>query len=169
LRQECLADILTAAARRRPGHPALIWGARVVTYQELDAASGTLAAALLRRGAAPGRVLGLFLPRGADLLIAQAGITKSGAAWLPFDADTPLERVQVCLTSAQAAGLVTCREWLPRLQALPMPVWAVEDLAAEPCSNEPRAPAKPSDPAYVIYTSGSTGQPKGIVISQRSI
>ncbi len=169
LRDECLADILTATARRRPGHPALIWGERIVTYQEMDATSETIACALAQRGAAPGRVLGLFLPRGADLLIAQAGITKSGAAWLPLDADTPLERVKVCLESAKAAGVLTCREWLPRLRELSVAVWAVEDLVEADRGNAIRTWAKSSDPAYVIYTSGSTGQPKGIVISHRSI
>ncbi|HEV7925705.1 MAG TPA: amino acid adenylation domain-containing protein, partial [Verrucomicrobiae bacterium] len=169
LRDECLADILTATARRRPGHPALIWGRRIVTYQELDTLSDRIADALAQRGAAPGRVLGLFLPRGADLLIAQAGITKSGAAWLPFDADTPLERIKVCLESAKAAGVVTCREWQLRLRELSVPVWTVEDLVEGEHSGAPRTAAKFSDAAYVIYTSGSTGQPKGIVISHRSI
>ncbi|HEY1787295.1 MAG TPA: Pls/PosA family non-ribosomal peptide synthetase [Verrucomicrobiae bacterium] len=168
-RDECLSDILAATARLRPGHPALIWGERVVSYGELDAASGKVAGALVRRGAATGKVVGLLLPRGADLLIAQAGISKSGAAWLPLDADTPLDRVKTCLQSANAIGLVTCRECLPRFQNFPSPVWAVEDLLAEINSVPPNIAIKPSDPAYVIYTSGSTGQPKGIVISHRGI
>ena len=146
----------------------MIWSNRVVTYGELDASSNRIGAALTERGAAPGLVVGLFLPRGADLLIAQAGIVKSGAAWLPFDADAPVERIKTCLKDAHAISLLTCREWLPRLQDFPMPVWAIEDVLAEKSSATPR-PAKPSDPAYVIYTSGSTGQPKGIVISQRGI
>ena len=169
LRNECLADILTATARRRPRHPALVWGARAVTYGELAADSAAIAAGLAARGLAPGRIAGLFLPRGADLLIAQAGITQSGAAWLPFDADTPLERVKTCLESAGAAGLVTTRDWLPRLAGLSLPVWAVEDLRAVPPKPIRPTPARPEDPAYVIFTSGSTGQPKGIAISQRSI
>ena len=168
LREESLGDILTAAARRMPGQPALIWGDRTVTYTELDAVSNVIGGSLARRGAVRGSVVGLFLPRGADLLIAEAGITKSGAAWLPFDAETPLERIALCLQSAKAIGLVTCREWLPRLARLSIPVWAAEDLAAEKL-NGPQAAARSSDPAYVIYTSGSTGQPKGIVISHRSI
>jgi non-ribosomal peptide synthetase-like protein len=158
-----------ATARRRPDHPALIWGPGILTYKELDTASERVACALAQRGARPGGVVGLYLPRGADLLIAQAGITKNGAAWLPFDADTPLERVKACLDSAKAFGLVTCREWRGRLHPWSGPVWAVEDLAEEDCCEKPRVAAKSSDPAYVIYTSGSTGQPKGIVISQRSI
>jgi len=169
LRNECLANILIAAARRRPQHPALIWGERIITYGELDITSDAVAGALFHRGAASGHVVGLFLPRGADLLIAQAGITKSGAAWLPFDAETPLERIKTCLQSANVIGLVSCREWLPRLSELKVPVWAVEDLLADKDSKPLCVAAQPSDPAYVIYTSGSTGQPKGIVISQRGI
>ena len=185
LRPESLGEILAATAARQPQAPALIWGERMVTYGELNAASDGIGAALAQRGAAPGRVVGLFLPRGADLLVAQAGITKSGAAWLPFDAGTPLERIALCLQSAKAGGLVTGRAWLPRLQSLPLPVWAVEDLLAEPILGQAsrlrsapnsagtlaavRVRPQPADPAYVIYTSGSTGQPKGIVISQRSI
>ena len=169
LRNECLADILVATARRSPRHSALIWGGRAVTYGELNATSSALAGAVRRRGAAAGRVVGLFMPRGADALIAQAGITKSGAAWLPFDAETPLERIKTCLQSANAAGLVTCRDWLPRVAELNVPAWAVEDLLADKNSKPCCVAAQPSDPAYVIYTSGSTGQPKGIVISHRSI
>ena len=169
LRHECLAEILAATARRLPQHPALIWGRRMVTYGELNAASDALAGSLFRRGAAAGKVVGLFLPRGADLLIAQAGITKSGAAWLPFDAETPLARVNICLQSANAIGLVTCRDWLLRLAELKVPVWAVEDLLADENAKPLCVAALPSDPAYVIYTSGTTGQPKGIVISQRGI
>ena len=128
LREETLADVLTATARRLPEKPALIWGERVVTYGELDAWSDDLGRALARHGAVPGQIVGLWLPRGADLLVAQAGITKSGAAWLPFDADAPLERIALCLESAKAIGLVTCREWLPRLGHFSVPAWAVEDL-----------------------------------------
>jgi len=170
LRHETLGDLLAATARRRPRHPALIWGQRTVTYAELESDSQAIARSLAAQGAAPGKIIGLFLPRGADLLIAQAAITHSTAAWLPFDAETPLDRVKTCLDSAGALGLLTTRDWLPRLAGLPVPVWAVEDLREDPpLATIPPPQGTPDDPAYVIYTSGSTGVPKGIVLSHRSI
>ena len=172
LREESLPDILRATAERKPTHPALLWGERVVSYSELDATSDLLAHQLKRQGASAGRIIGLLLPRGADLLIAQAGITKSGAAWLPFDANVPPSRAEVCLHSADALGLITTRALMPSFQDLARPVWAVEDLLEQGASlgpgQEPLG-ARPSDPAYVIYTSGSTGPPKGIAVSHRSI
>ena len=172
LREECLGDILRATARRRPDHPALIWGDRVVTYSELDAFSDHVAGELVARGAGRGAVVGLHLPRGADLLIAQAGIAKSGAAWLPLDATTPCQRIKLCLSAAGCRGLVTTREWTTKLAESPAPVWAVEDLLEHACGEAVELPcnlARPDDPAYTIYTSGSTGQPKGIVVNHRSI
>ncbi len=169
LRDECLVDLLASTANRQPDQPALIWGQRTVSYAQLLAASQTVGAALQARGATRGKVVGLFLPRGADLLITQAGITQSGAAWLPLDAETPPERIATCLQTAQALGLVTTREWLPRLRGATFPVWAMEDLLAEQPLAFAGCPAKPTDTAYVIFTSGSTGKPKGIAISQRSI
>jgi non-ribosomal peptide synthetase-like protein len=172
LREECLGEILRATARRRPHHAALVWGGRVVTYAELDELSDRVAHGLIARGAKGGDVIGLLLPRGADLLIAQAGIAKSGAAWLPLDATTPSQRIELCLGAAGASGLVTTKESVAGLGNGPAPAWAIEDLYEHTDHGEVklhgRAP-RPTDPAYVIYTSGSTGQPKGIVINHRSI
>ena len=168
LRAETLADLLRATAERIPAKPALRWKDRVVTYGELLTDARRIAGSLTGRGVRPGQVLGLWLPRGADLLIAQAGIACHGAAWLPFDADAPLDRIAACLGSAGAAGIVTTRALSRRLAELGVVAWTFEDLLVT-LPSPPVTGALPTDPAYVIYTSGSTGQPKGIVITQRSI
>jgi non-ribosomal peptide synthetase-like protein len=172
LREECLGDILRATARRLPDHPALIWGQRVVSYAELDARSDAVASALHSRGIKAGSFVGLYMPRGADLLIAQAGIAKSGAAWLPLDAATPARRVDLCLRAAGACGCVTSQESARKIAESPAPLWLIEDLlekAADEPIELPGHLVSPCDPAYAIYTSGSTGQPKGIVVNHRSI
>ncbi len=173
IRDEILADLLEASARRTPNHPALIFGDQRLSYLELNRRANRVAAALIEAGVGPGQIVGLWLPRGIELLVMQAGIAKSGAAWLPFDADTPIERIAVCLDDAKAAGILSCRQFAKRLEQLTTAVWAAEDLLtrtpASSVSSFRRQDTKPSDPAYVIYTSGSTGKPKGIKITQGSI
>ncbi len=123
-------------------------------------------------GIRPGQIVGLWLPRGIELLVAQLAIAKTGAAWLALDADTPVERIAACLDDAGAAGILSCSEFAPRLAAIGRPLWRVEALLAERVpagALQRRAAVLPEQPAYVIYTSGSTGKPKGIAISQRSI
>ena len=174
LREEVLADLLEATARRCPQQIALIDGERRISYAELDAQASLAAARLVAAGVKPGDIVGLWLPRGAPLLLMQAAIAKAGAAWLPVDEDTPVERLQVCLDDAHGAGVVSCAQFAPRLAkaGVGRPVWTAESLLAPAAPGEhlpARGEVKPEDPAYVIYTSGSTGKPKGILISQRSI
>ncbi|MEX5744057.1 Pls/PosA family non-ribosomal peptide synthetase [Massilia sp. X63] len=172
LRDEILADLLEASARRAPDQPALIEGARRLSYRELDELAGLAASRLLEAGIQAGDIVGLWMPRGIDLLVMQAAIAKTGAAWLPVDEDTPFERLLVCMEDAGAPALVSSEAMAARMQPMARPVHLAERLLAPPAPGYTplqRGRVANSAPAYVIYTSGSTGKPKGIVISQRSI
>ena len=170
IRAEVLADLLEASAARFPDKTALIFGAQQLSYRELNARADCAASALIQGGVRPGHIVGLWLPRGIDLLVMQAAIAKTGAAWLPFDADTPPERIAVCLDDAKAPGIVSCASFAPRLADGARSVWTAETLSAPgKMPLQTRQNVSPSNPAYVIYTSGSTGKPKGIEISQASI
>ena len=170
LRDEVLADIFEAIAARQPDHTALICAHERISYGDLDARANAMAHHLIGHGVRPGHIVGLWLPRGVDLLVSQLAIAKTGAAWLPFDADAPAERVAVCLEDAQAVGIVTGQCLQAQLVASPCPVWGLGDLR-QPVTGAllRRSGQSPQDPAYVIYTSGSTGKPKGVPISQGAI
>ena len=109
LRNEILADIFEATATRTPSTLALIFGERQVTYGELNTLADAAAHRLIEAGVRPGDMAGLWLPRGIELLL-QLAIAKTGAAWLPFDADTPPERIAICLEDASAVALLIAEQ-----------------------------------------------------------
>lgn len=167
LREETLADVFAASMAAHAERAALIDDAGLLTYAELDQQARVMAAALRARGARPGRFVALWMPRGRSVIIAQLAIALSGAAWIPFDADAPPERIAAALVDLDAIGIIAPAEWANRLGG-GVPVWPVETLV-EPESAAGKAKAGPDDPAYVIYTSGSTGKPKGILVPHRAI
>ncbi len=173
IRDELLAEIFAASVARFPQKPCLKTADQSLSYAEVDARATTIARGLLRLGAKPGRVIGLWMPRGPDLLIAQIAIAKTGAAWLPFDADAPLERIAVCLSDSEATALLTSSAQINAASAgVVCPVVSEETLSdpADTSIVDARAlGASPEHPAYMIYTSGSTGVPKGIVITGHNI
>ena len=173
LRDELLSEIFEATVQLKPDALCLIAGAQKLTYAQVNERATAIARGLLRKGVGPGEVVGLWMPRGHDLLIAQIAITKTGAAWLPFDADAPAERVSLCLADAQARALLTGSVQAAKLQGQ-MPCDVLSNIALIDDSDEREVNARalgasPDSIAYMIYTSGSTGVPKGIVISQRNI
>jgi hypothetical protein len=129
-----------------------------------------------RRRAARARSSACGCRAGSNCWCYRPAIAKAGAAWLPVDEDTPVERLQICLDDADGAGVVSCAAFAPRLAALSRlrPAGVDRRSAAGRarclmrCCRAARA-VSPDVPAYVIYTSGSTGKPKGILITQRSI
>ncbi|HST63247.1 MAG TPA: amino acid adenylation domain-containing protein, partial [Longimicrobium sp.] len=155
-----------AQAARTPDAVAVVSGAERLTYAELDAWSNRIAGALRARGAAPGRIVGVFVDRGAGMVAALLGVLKTGAAYLPLDPVYPPERIAYMLEDAGAALVLVdtdafgAAEGVVRLSARPAAGEAVEAVSAD---------VDASDRAYLIYTSGSTGRPKGVEVEHGSL
>src|SRR5262245_38931369 len=172
LRDELLCEIFSATVARNPSAIAMVTEEGKLTHAEIDARAEAIARGLVRKGIRPGRVVGLWMPRGVELLIAQIAITKSGAAWLPFDADAPVERIGVCLADAAAKALLTDEAHRAPAAAARCPVLVSADLddPSDETPLDPRGRGLSADhPAYLIYPSGSTATQKGIVVTHPNI
>ncbi|MFM9599127.1 amino acid adenylation domain-containing protein [Streptomyces turgidiscabies] len=161
-----LAAAFEAQAARSPRATAVVYEGETLTYRELDDRAAELARRLTARGAGPGTVVAVAVPRSAELMVALLGVLKSGAAYLPVDVDYPADRVAHMLADSGAATVVTTSATASRLPA--GHALLLLDSPSEETGPEP-LPAHPDDPAYLIYTSGSTGRPKGVVVTHRAV
>ncbi|MFJ2821752.1 AMP-binding protein [Streptomyces toxytricini] len=78
-----LPELFEAQAARTPDAVAVVAGAERLTFAEVNAAANRLARVLAGRGAGPERMVGLALPRSADLVVAILAVLKSGAPTPP--------------------------------------------------------------------------------------
>ena len=165
---ECLHSAFARQVRLRPQAPAVQSRARQLSYAELDALSDDYAAQLQTFGVSPGTLVAVLMDKGWEQVVAVLAVLKSGAAYIPIDADLPAARraqiieesgALIALTQTgihlePGSGIATCLK--------------IEPLTDGQAARRPQPPATgPADIAYVIFTSGSTGKPKGVVIDHR--
>ncbi len=164
-----LHDAFEARAAEAPEATALICGDRRLSYGELEGRSRALANRLIDLGVAAETLVGVYLDRSPELVIALLGVLRAGGAYVPIDPAYPPKRVALLVSdsrvkvmlsrSALAASLPPIAAHLVDLDA-PLP--------AAPRSTLPAPRCRAENLAYVIYTSGSTGRPKGVTIRHRS-
>src|SRR5215472_1010996 len=138
-----------------PDRPALADGSHVLSYQELEERSAALAATLEVLGAGPEVVVGIHLPRSADLFAVQLAVMRAGAAFVPLDPSLPDHRLRTTAADARAALVVTRGTGGTAPPGLPGTV-PVVDLdtwtpAGRPADRAPR-PVRDEQLAYVIHT-----------------
>ncbi|RZB19442.1 amino acid adenylation domain-containing protein [Streptomyces sp. F001] len=167
-------ELIAHRARRSPDAVSVEDGERVLTYAELDEASGRLAAYLTAIGVRRGDRVAVVMERSAELLVALLGVWRTGAAYVPVDTDYPAERVAFLLAdSAPTAVLCTgrTRRSVPDGTARVVELDDAEVVAelAERAAEVPTAALSADDAAYVMYTSGSTGVPKGVAVPHGAV
>ncbi|HET9316179.1 MAG TPA: amino acid adenylation domain-containing protein, partial [Vicinamibacteria bacterium] len=160
---------VAAQARRTPEAVAVAAGRESRSYDELDRRADAVARCLQDSGVGPESLVGLFLERSPDLLVALLGVLKSGGAYLPLDPSFPAERLAHMLSDSGARTVLVSRALRGAVPPSKAAAIVVED-ATENGEGRPTPVALQAESlAYVLYTSGSTGRPKGVAVSHGAL
>ncbi|WP_203568775.1 non-ribosomal peptide synthetase [Aestuariimicrobium ganziense] len=146
---DTLPAAVAAQAARTPEAVAVEADGETISYADLQQRIALLADELTGAGVRPGDVVGVRIPRDAELITTLLAVQATGAAYLPLDPDWPTERQRILLQEAGARAVVVAGGATTVFEA------------ADACV--------PDRTAYVMFTSGSTGRPKGVMVPHRAV
>lgn len=167
----CAHQLIERQAARTPDATALVFEATELSYSQVNARANRIAHVLKSMGVGPDVMVGLYLPRGLDLVIAAIAIQKAGGAYVPLDPAFPDDRIAYYLEDSAAPVVVTQSSMTGDLPAHSAQVLEIDrdTRIGDAPDGAVDGGATPENLAYVIYTSGSTGKPKGVMVEHRNV
>ncbi len=167
-------QLLAAAVAADADAPAVVDGARELSYRELDEWSTRLARKLIDAGVGPERAVGVAVDRCAELVVAWWAVVKAGGIYAPVDLDHPVERIASVLDAVDAVCVLTCgtdevagagARPIVRIDGLDLSGYSAREIT----DADRLSPLRADDTSYLIFTSGSTGVPKGVAVSHTGL
>ncbi|MFG2602144.1 amino acid adenylation domain-containing protein [Streptomyces sp. NPDC048514] len=170
--RKCVHELFEAQVRRTPTATALVFEDTEISYEELDTRADRLAHHLIDHGVGAEEVVGVYLNRGVEMVVAVLAVLKAGGAYTMLDTGFPVDRLLSVADDAGARVVITDSALAGRTSWQGVDFVRV-DSAAEwtrrRADSEPVAAGDPESVACVMFTSGSTGRPKGVLTTHRAL
>ena len=168
----CVHELFERQVRLSPERPAASFEDETLSYRELNARANRLAAHLRSLGIGPDKLVGIFIERSLEMLVAVLAVQKAGGAYVPLDPAYPRDRIAFMLEDSAASVVLTQERIAAELPSSAANVvridtdWPAIALRGD---GDVASGVGPANLAYVIYTSGSTGRPKGVMVEHRNV
>lgn len=103
-----LHHLLDEAAMKFPDKKAFVYGENSITYKELEYKSNQLANMLVDIGFKPRNVVGIYLNKSIEAIIAIFAVLKAGGAYVPIDSHySPMTRIKNIIKLSQAEFIIS--------------------------------------------------------------
>ncbi|MGF1473572.1 MAG: amino acid adenylation domain-containing protein [Rubrobacteraceae bacterium] len=162
-------ELFEEQARRSPRAPAVVDPRGSLTYEELNRRADLLAAHLRDRGIGPDEVVGVYLDKCVEYVVACLAAMKAGGAFLPLEMAYPKSMIEEVLGDSEPRLVLTRERYeknLPGSQARFFMDEGWENGLDGAGYSGPRPTL--DNLAFVSYSSGTTGKPKGIANPHRA-
>ena len=171
-REQTIAQLFEREAARAPDATAIADAGGELTYDELNRRANRLAFHLSDNGVVHGDVVGVYLERSRDAIVALLAVLKSGSAYVPLDPASPAERTAKLIAHAGVRTVVTRRALTADGFGQHVRAVLIDSESGEIAGRSDQNPDLCCDAAgraYVLFTSGSSGEPKAVEAPHRAV
>lgn len=160
-----LYQLLENSAQQLPDNTALVFQEKMISYHQLNSSANQIKELLVSVNITDGNRVAICCPKSIEFVSSIFGILKAGAAYVPVDYFSPIERNKFIVENCEVAAIIITKELFENFKN---DFSFVADIANDLIlakSNKIVLKKSPEDLSYILYTSGSTGNPKGVMYS----
>ncbi|EYU17219.1 non-ribosomal peptide synthase/amino acid adenylation enzyme [Photorhabdus aegyptia] len=160
---------------KTPEKKAIVCGQTSISYVELNTKANFLSSNLMKIGIDKDDRVAIYMEKSIDFVISILAVLKSGASYIPIDANTPLQRIKYIIEDSRPKAFISKGNELDELHKFNLNLNKLDidkvfssyrgDFDAHRYENKNIF----SKCSHIIYTSGTTAEPKGVMGTHESV